>query len=128
VWYFGEAVRHYEDGVLVDTDGSWLAGVDGAQPGIFMRARPAVGDRYVMEMVPGVAQDEAEVLATRRSINVPYAGLRDVLQVLDFSLLEPDDVENKFYAPGIGLVLEEGGDGEDSENLKLAYVLIEEPH
>jgi hypothetical protein len=61
-------------------------------------------------------------------VKVPYGSAGDAIQVLDFNLLEPDDVENKFYAPGIGLVLEIAEGGEDTENLKLAYVLIEDPH
>ena len=127
VWYFGEDSRQHEDGVIVGTDGSWMAGLNGAQPGIVMRARPTVGDRYQSEFSPGMAQDQSEVLAIGIDVNVPYGSLRNAIQVLDYNLLEPDDVENKFYAPGIGLVLEMAEAGEDAENLKLAYVLIEEP-
>jgi hypothetical protein len=128
VWYFGEDSRQYEDGAIIGTEGSWMAGVDDAQPGIIMRARPTVGDRYQSEFSPGQAQDQSEVLATGLDVKVPYGSAGDAIQVLDFNLLEPDDVENKFYAPGIGLVLEIAEGGEDTENLKLAYVLIEDPH
>jgi hypothetical protein len=128
VWYFGEDSRQYEDGDIIGTEGSWMTGVDHAQPGIVMRSHPTVGDRYQMEFSPGIAQDQAEVLARGLDVKVPYGSMRDALQVLDFNLLEPDDVENKFYVPGIGLVLEVAEGGEDTENLKLAYVLIEEPH
>ena len=34
VWYFGENVDNFENGKLVDHDGTWIAGVDGAKPGI----------------------------------------------------------------------------------------------
>jgi hypothetical protein len=128
VWYFGEDSRQYEDGDIIGAEGSWMTGVDHAQPGIVMRSHPTVGDRYQMEFSPGIAQDQAEVLARGLDVKVPYGSMRDALQVLDFNLLEPDDVENKFYVPGIGLVLEVAEGGEDTENLKLAYVLIEEPH
>ncbi len=44
VWYFGEDVKNFVHGVFQDTDGSWLAGVDGAEPGIIMKAAPVVGE------------------------------------------------------------------------------------
>ena len=62
VWYFGEVSRNYEDGLLVDLEGSWRAGVDGAKPGILMKAAPQVGDTYRQEFMFGEAEDLAEVL------------------------------------------------------------------
>jgi hypothetical protein len=125
VWAFGELSRQYEDGVIVGTEGSWEAGTDGALPGLFMRAAPVGGDVYHLENAPGVAEDQAEILGTQPSLHVPYQKFNDVLRVQDSSPLEPADVELKYYVPGIGLVMEESADGEDVENLKLAYVLIE---
>src|SRR4029453_15510303 len=46
VWYFGEDPKELEDGQVVSTEGSWEAGVKGANPGIFMEANPKVGDTY----------------------------------------------------------------------------------
>src|SRR5687768_15919643 len=46
VWYLGEDTKEYEEGKVVTTEGSWEAGVDGAQPGIIMLADPQPGDRY----------------------------------------------------------------------------------
>ena len=40
VWYFGEDTKEYEGGVVVSTEGSWEAGVSGAQQGIIMEASP----------------------------------------------------------------------------------------
>ncbi len=37
VWYFGEDVANYEDGVVVDKEGTWFAGEDGP-PGMIMPA------------------------------------------------------------------------------------------
>ena len=39
VWYFGEDVANYVDGVIDNTDGTWLAGKDGT-PGMIMPADP----------------------------------------------------------------------------------------
>ena len=49
VWYCGEAVQDFENGELVSLDGSFKAGVDGAKPGILMKAAPMIGDVYRQE-------------------------------------------------------------------------------
>ena len=77
--------------------------MDGAQPGIIMEAAPTVGDLYCQENAPGVAQDAAQVLSVTATRSVPYGSFTNVLQTKDYSLLEPKN-ENKFYAPGVGLV------------------------
>src|SRR5262249_47628327 len=41
VWYFGEDTKAYS-GSMVSTEGSWLAGVNCAQPGIVMKGAPKV--------------------------------------------------------------------------------------
>jgi len=101
VWYFGELATQLPAGTH---DGSWTAGVDGAQPGYIMEASPSVGDRYCQENAPGAAQDAGEVLSVTASRSVPfgsYAG--NVLQTKDYSLIEPKN-ENKFYEPGVGML------------------------
>lgn len=121
VWYFGEDSRDIEDGQVVGTEGSWRAGVDGAVPGIIMRARPGVGDAYRQEFAPEVAEDEAKVLALHESVKVPFATFGDCLQTEEFTALEPGALEHKFYAPGIGFVMSQGVSG-GGEILRLAYV------
>lgn len=107
VWYFGEASQQFEAGRLVGIEGSFLAGVDGAKPGIVMKASPAVGDVYRQEFALGEAEDAAEVLSTTGSETVPAATCTGTCVVThDFSPLEPDANEQKFYAPGIGTILE----------------------
>jgi hypothetical protein len=124
VWYFGEDSKDIEDGVVVSTDGSWLAGVNGAKPGIIMRALPGVGDAYKQETAVGVAEDQAQVLALHEPANVPFANFGDCLKTAEFTRLEPDVLEHKFYAPGIGLVKAQGITG-GSEVLRLAYILFD---
>lgn len=114
VWYLGEASREYENGEVVSTAGSWEAGVDGALPGIVMPASPSVGDAYRQEYYLGEAEDLAEVVQTGAEVSVPAGDYSDVLVVREWNPLEPDVVEEKSYAPGVGLVLErkvKGGDG-----------------
>jgi hypothetical protein len=101
VWYFGELATQLPGGTH---EGSWIAGVGGAQPGYIMEATPIVGDGYCQENAPGVAQDAGEVLSVSASRSVPYGRFSgNVLQTKDYSLLEPKN-ENKFYALGVGLI------------------------
>lgn len=115
VWYLGEDVRDYEDGEVVSTAGSFEAGVDDARPGIVMPADPQVGDAYRQEYDPGNAEDVAEVVAVGESVTVSAGTVDDVLVTEDWNPLEPEVLERKSYAPGIGVVYEEkveGGSGE----------------
>jgi hypothetical protein len=105
VWYFGEDTKEY-DGDEVDTSGSWESGVDGAHAGIAMEASPRVGDAYWQEYLKGEAEDQARVLATDATARVPYGDLGGLLQTKDSTRLEPQADEHKFYAKGVGVVLE----------------------
>lgn len=108
VWYFGEAVDNYdENGVLQDHEGSWEAGVDGAKPGTIMPANPQVGMKYREEYYLNHAEDEAEVTGTGLTVTTPLGTYTNCIKTKNFTRLEPDLNENKFYAPGIGLVMEE---------------------
>lgn len=114
VWYLGEETAEYEGGEVVSTDGSWEAGVDGALPGIVMPAEPVPGHAYRQELWEGEAEDVAEILRVGGSLAVRYGRFADVLTTREWNPLEPEVVEEKHYAPGVGLVLEEkveGGDG-----------------
>lgn len=105
VWYFGEFTQDVSSG----TAGSWEAGVDGARPGIIMKARPMPGDTYYQEFAPGVAEDMASVISVSRSATVLGRTFNNVLLTKEWTALEPGSVEHKSYAPGIGLILEEKG-------------------
>jgi hypothetical protein len=111
VWYFGEDTKEFEDG-RVDSAGSWEAGVDGALPGIIMLADPDVGERYRQEYFAGEAEDMGQVLKLGESVDVPYGSFADVLVTKDWTPLERNALEHKYYAPGIGLVREEGIKGD----------------
>jgi len=51
-----------------------------------------------------VAEDMAQVLALNQSITVPADTYNNCIKTKDFTPLEPDVIEHKFYAPGVGLV------------------------
>jgi hypothetical protein len=100
VWYFGEDTKAYV-GTQVSTEGSWLAGVACARPGIVMKANPQIGDRYRQEYLEGHAEDEAEVVKLSEKITVPYGSLENCVMTKETSRLAPGDVENKYYCPGV---------------------------
>ncbi|MGI9293645.1 MAG: hypothetical protein ACR2PS_06650 [Pseudomonadales bacterium] len=130
VWYCGEISENFElfegddpaDPELVDVDGSWKAFRDSAQPGILMKATPQIGDVYRQEMAIEDAEDVAEVLQNTADGLLEGDECNedgdDVEEYIDsvcngnclitkeFSPIEPGVVEHKYYAPGIGLILE----------------------
>jgi len=112
VWYFGEVARGFDEaGKLVTLDGSWEAGRDNAKPGIIMKADPQVSDVYRQEFFLGEAEDFAEVLSIDGSAEVPAASCNNACIVTADSLpFEPDHIEHKYYALGIGLILEVNSD------------------
>ncbi len=124
VWYFGEESKDFEDGRLVSTQGSWEAGVNGAQPGILMEGKPQVGDVYRQEYLMGEAEDMAEVLAFNEPVSVEYGSFENCLRTKEWTPLEPKTEENKYYAAGIGLLLEMQTKG-GSERLELVDITFE---
>jgi len=107
VWYFGEYVNNYnENEQLENHDGSWEAGVDGAKPGIIMLADPQPGASYREEYYFNEAEDQAEVVQAGLMISIAFGDFSNVIETRNWSELEPDIVEQKFYAPGVGAIRE----------------------
>jgi hypothetical protein len=122
VWYFGEVTKEYLNGKVTSREGSWLAGVRNARPGIVMEAQPQVGDTYLQENAPNVAQDTATVLSLHAKFTAPYGTFNNLLKTQETSPLEPGFVENKYYLPGVGFlgsVAVQGG----NETLSLVSVI-----
>ena len=104
VWYLGEDTKEYENGEVVTTEGSWEAGVDGAEAGIVMLTNPQVGDTYRQEWYPGQAEDAAEVVSLNEEVTVPFGTFTNCLQTREFSTLEPELNEYKYYCTAVGAV------------------------
>lgn len=122
VWYMGEDTKEYEDGVVVSTEGSWEAGVDGAMPGIVMEAKPKIGDSYRQEYYRGEAEDLAGVISLNESVEVPLGSYENCLKTREWTPIEPDVLEYKYYAPGVGMVMEvDVKTGEGAKLVKIAY-------
>lgn len=106
LWYLGEDTRSYDEDGTVSTEGSWRHGADGAYAGVLLPARPTAGCAYREEYRPGLAEDRAVVLARSEAARVPAGFFSRLLHTANTTPLEPDLLENKFYAPGVGPVLE----------------------
>jgi hypothetical protein len=107
VWYFGEDTAELDDnGQVASTEGSFLAGIDGAQPGVFMEANPKVGHEFRQEYYKGHAEDQFKVLDLSASVTVPYRTFNKSLRTKETTALEPGIVDNKYYVKGIGEVEE----------------------
>lgn len=105
VWYLGEATREFEHGRVVSTEGSWEAGVNGGQAGVVVPARPRTGLAYREEYLKGEAEDRARVLSVDERATVPSGAYRGALLTRNDTPLEPDVMEYKWYARGVGPVL-----------------------
>jgi len=105
LWYLGEQTAEYENGQPNSTEGSWKYGEDGAQAGIALPAEPKSGLEYRQEYRKHQAEDRAIVLSTDEQAQTPTDTYKGCLLTRDTSPLEPELVELKWYAPGVGPVL-----------------------
>jgi len=114
VYYFGEEVFvPDEQGNPVggaDGPGAWLAGTNGAQPGVIMPGGAfLLGARYFQEIAPEVAMDRAEHVDMGLDMEVPAGNFSDCVQVVETTPLEKKKQSStKIYCPGTGLVFDDG--------------------
>lgn len=123
VWYLGEDTKEIEDGSVVSTEGSWESGVDGAAPGVLMWAAPMehMGEKYYQEYYEGHAEDQAEVVRIDATVTVAAGTFENVLVTREWDPLEPGLFELKYYAPGVGLILEEIESGGEARIELISY-------
>jgi hypothetical protein len=103
VYYFGEDVDLYKNGKVTGHEGAWLSGVNGAKFGLLVPGAPRPGDRYYQESAPKVAMDRAEVVSATEEVKVPAGTFKNCLRTRESSALETG-TEDKYYAPGVGLI------------------------
>jgi len=106
VWYLGEDTAAYLPNGQIDRSGSWQAGVRDGEPGIIMLAHPQIPDAYRQEFLRGQAEDTAWIVNKGGSVRVPFGVVHHILTSLEFTRLEPGVIDQKIYAPGIGIVRE----------------------
>lgn len=123
VWYFGEDTATLDaNGKLESRDGSFHAGVNGAQPGVYMQAHPTKGRMFRQEYSVGNAEDVFAVVGKNASITVPYGAFQHAIRSQEATILETEVLDNKFYVRGIGQVQELSVKG-PVEKLSLVDVL-----
>ncbi len=104
MWYLGEDTKAFLPNGQVETSGSWTADVNDAEPGIIMEAAPQIPDSYRQEYLKGQAEDSAWIVGIGGSLKIPYGTVHNTLTTLEHSALETKVVEEKIYAPGLGVV------------------------
>jgi hypothetical protein len=107
VYYFGEEVDEYKNGAIKSHSGAWLSGRNDAKFGLIMPGQNLLKGKYYQEIAPNVALDRAEIISLRETIKTPAGEFKNCLKTRETTPLEPDVIEYKYYAPGIGLVQEE---------------------
>lgn len=122
VWYFGEATAELDRaGHVTSREGSWLAGRDGARAGIYMPAGPQVGQSGRQEYYKGHAEDHFAVVSTNARVSVPFVSSNRALLTKEWTPLEPGVLDHKFYARGIGTVLEQTVHGGNERNELVSF-------
>ena len=110
IWYFGEDTVDCDENGCTPGEGSWEAGVDGAEAGIIMLADPKSGLRYRQEYYEDFAQDWGMVMRTNANVNlkrddaVSPREWDNCLVIKEWNELEPGSIEQKYYCQDVGLV------------------------
>ena len=119
VWFMGEHPEVYENGVMVEAP-TWIPGLKGAQAGIVMKAKPVLDlPSYGQGWGPAVNwTDRGRVVGMGEQTCVPVECYEDVLIIEEFNQSEPDAIQVKYYAPGVGNV-SVGWRGEDASHEEL---------
>lgn len=81
VWYFGEDVNNFMNGILLNNSGSFIHGMNGAKAGIWMKAEQRVGDSYRQEYYVGNAEDMRDTVATGLTVSTKF-GIHQLRQSL----------------------------------------------
>jgi len=107
IYYFGEGVDIFEDGDIVSHDGAWIAGEDGALPGIIMPGTFLLGSKYYQEIAPDVALDRAKHVDMGLEVTTPAGTFTDCVAVVDSTPLDPEAQDLKLYCPGVGIAVDD---------------------
>lgn len=126
IWYLGEDTAEFEDGEISSTAGSFEAGVDGALPGIIMPADPADGMRYRQEYYEDEAEDNGEILSVDEQAETANGHVEEAVLTKDTITIEPDVLEYKLYARGVGPVLVLGVSGGGGREELTDYTQVSE--
>ena len=135
VYYFGEVVDNYVDGVVDNHAGSWLVGGavpasdppadevgNAPAPAVFMPANPELGDVFKPEDLFPIVDETGTVVGVDLDVKVSGVKYDGAIKVEETTLLGPD-VEFKWYAPGVGVVKVQT----QGESLRLTSSTLSQP-
>jgi hypothetical protein len=117
LWYLGEDVFNYEDGVVADTEGTWVAGRDGAPPAMIMPAQPQGGEVFRPENIPGVLMEEVTISEVGVTMDGPTGPVEGCIIARENHTLE-GVYEDKWFCPGYGEFF--SGVGDSLEGMAVA--------
>jgi len=99
VFYFGEDVFNYEDGVVANIDGTWLAGREGPVA-MIMPADPQIGNAWRPENACPLVFEEVTATDTDVTVQGPRGPVAGALIVQELHM--DGTFEDKTFAPGYG--------------------------
>ncbi len=115
VYYLGEEVDEFDEhGKLAKhnpTDDAWLTGKETPVPGVIIPAHPKVGDKFKSEDVSDKVDEVDEVVAVDATTTVPAGKFEHCVKIAE--QVPGENLEYKFYAPGIGVVRETPATGDE---------------
>ena len=110
IYYMGEDVNNYTKGKVTGHEGAWLSGAGGILPGVLVPAHPKIGDRFKSENVPHVTTEADEVVSLSALAKTPSGSYKNCLKIKETT--PEGEVEYKYYAPKIGVVIEAPKNGD----------------
>jgi hypothetical protein len=125
VWYFGEDAYTYEHGRVVDTEGTWLAGLNGP-PAMIMPGDPQVGDVYRTENIPGLVFEQVTVKQIGVTVDGPTGPIAGAMVAQELHMDEAR-LEDKYFAPGYGEFFSGGGRTFEATSLAIPADALSEP-
>ncbi|MFI0444110.1 hypothetical protein [Actinomadura sp. 6N118] len=99
VWYFGEDVTDFKDGLPVSHEGTWHTGTHGSAA-MIMPAAPRVGVVYRSENIPGFVFEEVTVKEVGGRVAGPSGPITGTMTGTELHM--DGKREDKIFAPGYG--------------------------
>lgn len=125
VWHLGQYRENYEGEEFLGGRAWFYGHLDGAKPGIIMKAEPVVSASYYSQGFapnPYFWSDVARVIETGQSVIVPQGSYDNVLVIEETSEaeLEVGAFQLKYHAEGVGVVkVGWRGENQSQETLEL---------